>query len=67
MNLFVEGKLIKRSIKARAFKLFNALSNADVFPENIICGCAKKIINFYHDFKEISLVNNDDIVKSLFA
>ena len=27
----------KRSIKARASKLFNALSNADVFPENIVC------------------------------
>ena len=36
-----------RAIKARDTKLFNSFSNADLFPEDIVCGCVYKIINFY--------------------
>ena len=43
----------KRPVKERATKLFDALPNADVFPEDIVCGCVNKLIYFYHNFKEI--------------
>ena len=64
---FCRRQTEKKSIKASASKLFNALSNADVFPEDIVCGCEHKITNFHHNFKKIYFVNNDDIVDSLFA
>ena len=54
-----ERMIEKRSVKSRASKLFNALSQDDV-PYNVIGSNEKVIKSIYHKFKETFLVKNDD-------
>ena len=59
-------KIDRFSVRYRATKLFNLLSAQKLIPEDIERYSKTELVTFYHTFKTVFLVQNEELIDYIF-